>query len=495
MLTKQISKYQNTLKSIQNDVVIPLKDKMTRIDLENQALKMKIDSLEKEGTNLTPNTNRNADWLEKEIRSLNRNLSHLEAEIASKESMMNSIELEKDQQISDLHKEVLRLKDNNNMQNTNRLSDPTSVTNKQTKISELEQQNQDLSIKIAFLEGENKKYIKLEVLKSEESKKLDKEKRILKKEVVRLEADIAAKQSFIDELSTEQNKKVSRLEEEIEKLKSNEITLIKENKEQNKKVCRLEEEIEKLNSNELTLLNTMKNAQNSRSDRLEEQVKSLKSSLSQSEAEIASKKATIKKMELEKNKQISQLEEQIRSLKNKEKTVQNTNTSQSEKMEKEVKSLSKKVVELKAENATKQSKIDEKSEKLEKEIKSLRKEVVELKADNASKKSKIDEKRSKIERKEKTIKDLTKKVTQLEEDKSSKQSKMEDLCKKITQLEDEHASKKSSLERMESKEKDKMIQLESKIRSLKHRDKMLNKNIRRSSESDKLESEIGKSKF
>ena len=95
MLTKQISKYQNTLKSIQNDVVIPLKDKMTRIDLENQALKMKIDSLEKEGTNLTPNTNRNADWLEKEIRSLNRNLSHLEAEIASKESMMNSIELEK----------------------------------------------------------------------------------------------------------------------------------------------------------------------------------------------------------------------------------------------------------------------------------------------------------------------------------------------------------------------------------------------------------------
>merc|ERR1712223_1365176 len=118
----------------------------------------------------------------------------------------------------------------------------------------LEQQNQDLLIKIAFLERENKKYIKLEVLKSEESKKLDKEKRLLKKEVVRLETDIAAKQSFIDELGTEQNNKVSHLEEEIEKLKSNEITLVKENREQNKKVSHLEEEIEKLKNIELTLI-------------------------------------------------------------------------------------------------------------------------------------------------------------------------------------------------------------------------------------------------
>ena len=42
MLAKQISKYQNTLKSIQNDIVIPMKDKMTRVDLENQALKIGI---------------------------------------------------------------------------------------------------------------------------------------------------------------------------------------------------------------------------------------------------------------------------------------------------------------------------------------------------------------------------------------------------------------------------------------------------------------------
>merc|ERR1712203_628043 len=50
-LTKKLAMFENTLKSVQNDIVIPLKERITRLELEKKGLLVKNAELEKEAKN------------------------------------------------------------------------------------------------------------------------------------------------------------------------------------------------------------------------------------------------------------------------------------------------------------------------------------------------------------------------------------------------------------------------------------------------------------
>ena len=262
-----------------------------------------------------------------------------------------------------------------------------------SKLGELLHQNQDLLHKISFLEEDNKKYIKLEVLKSEECKKLEKEKKILNKKIIQFEADKSAKQSFIDEMESEENKKINQLEEQVKELLKREATL--QNTIQttnNKKVHQLEEQVRELKNREITVLNTMQNTKNSHAEKMEKETKKLIEKISKLEAQNSSSQSKLISLELEKNERISSLEEQVRTLKHKEKSLQNAKNNHSDKTEKEMKNLMKKINQLEADNVSKQTMIDEKKSKVgrrDKEIKDLTKKLAQLEADTSAKKSTI----------------------------------------------------------------------------------------------------------